>query len=1464
MADRIQQRRDTAARWAEYNPILLEGEIGWVTDNPNQYKIGDGVNAWNALPLRGYSGTVAQTIGTDEKAVLSQAATSKLSGLNKFLTFNPSYNYSKGEPIIYDGLLYKFTEAHPAGVWLGTDVVEISLKEVVDDDIFNIYGSQLFVDGYYVLMSGSVYATSTNGFGATDFLPITGKEDITVICGWLNTSANITPMAFYDENKQFLGAYTEPSNESTCVYTTKAADIPAGAKFVRCTSNKISTSAYQKGKPKVIGVDFASLLGWTNQVQTNLEESYKNLSSDAGFSEFPDVIQNTLYSTSADKGNWVKNMNWDAAVVKIYDGSTRLGVNGIPINSNILACFFRDLDTNNRANFISSNWLYATDPVTNSASVSIPSGAKVAILDIPKANNVEGYANLRVTQEGSGASKFLVDNYRKQLSGSFLNIQLGALRENGNIEGNNTGFGCSDFLPITGKEPIRVEGGWRLASSQITPIAFYDEYDNFISCYMGDDNNAGGGVYEYSVDQIPSGAKQIRVCTNIARWPNACVYGVSAGAIEINSASKLELLNSRIKEGSFSGQPAIEFNHLANISEESLFTKYIYSNSFDCAWVAIYDGATTMEVSGANVTLYAWFSSTYPSVDTFIKITSGSVGSTIEIPAGAKLAIIDLNKANNPAGYDDFRVTQKGFGAVRNEDLESIFKDNGLIKFEDGDSLDMGQTIDGYVRSDGSILITSDYVHQDVVIPDDNKYYHVNITRWPQSSDGVYFFVCYDSSGSSIGYFMSNPVPGYGLNEVLKFPRGTAKVSVNWRSNNPKAPTINIAVATPIDIEEMESEVEKHDDILRQKTYTPVEKTSEVRGQFINASGNPQSNGAFHYTRYEITDSTLDYRLSSGFGSNTGIAFVHYYNSEGVWLGSEYYTKTPVGGSFVLDRAILHFPNDTAYILVNCSNAYTNKLEIVTVGDYYDLGDLSKPSSGLMKVHIYGETTSLGTDLFYVRTSYNKSKTKDIIILYYTNLNGLISPKSAYVGPSDLEDKDLMVSTYLMSTHSDSTAPFFQSSVYWHLYAQHGYVIPVIPNSNNMVTDDIGAIWKDQLDRQFVIGNVTASLIYLLPIFDTSGGEGHDTRSWQTPLQTAVNALTHVSGGITTTAITGATQSTVQLRPIMDMYNRKYVIDGNVITQDGDFWCDDFQVSESQIGYDPATVAQNNWFPTPGVVGTPNLEGALEMARFTWSYNFKGATCCVNTTVDVRRKLECQSYGATQQQTFFDKGSYKAMFMIPKAATQSGVEIDKPFNSPASSSRSFVFFRNATYLKDVDKPIDRLIAFLHDENTDDYAIGMAAGLSLVSGDTVPEKRNLNIPVAPDESNAHYRLGSFSPSNTNKFYIAAVNTSNFASDDYNFPNTYFKEINYYVSYFDPADNVGQVYWYKDGDHYVVYAHCQSVQSRIPLEVPEYMEGLTFEIVEKTDGAELLSGTVQNGKLFVNYNTDEANYIVLKSK
>lgn len=49
MATRIQVRRDYAYKWLQVNPILAEGEVGFVIDT-NRLKIGDGLHHWNDLP----------------------------------------------------------------------------------------------------------------------------------------------------------------------------------------------------------------------------------------------------------------------------------------------------------------------------------------------------------------------------------------------------------------------------------------------------------------------------------------------------------------------------------------------------------------------------------------------------------------------------------------------------------------------------------------------------------------------------------------------------------------------------------------------------------------------------------------------------------------------------------------------------------------------------------------------------------------------------------------------------------------------------------------------------------------------------------------------------------------------------------------------------------------------------------------------------------------------------------------------------------------------------------------------------------------------------------------------------------------------------------------------------------------------------------------------------------------------
>lgn len=1066
---------------------------------------------------------------------------------------------------------------------------------------------------------------------------------------------------------------------------------------------------------------------------------------------------------------------------------------------------------------------------------------------------------------------------------------------------------------------------------------------------------------------------------------NAVVFNNVSGnwvATELNLLSS-DFGNSAVYDMAYSGYLPVDLGHL--YSHTSGKGSYIANSQWDAVTLRIYNPTGKLEVTGANVAFFVFFD------EPRIKGTYLQSNSTGIIPAGAKLCVMDMRKADNPDGYANLRVRQYASGADRNEvsvlnqSAFEVFSDtyNMAVKFDDQDitpepiigqwfnsnipamvvsknykcyKLDVsgyvGKVLHGYTYTSGTMWSCAMTDENNVVLAKFNyrttgdgqtaivdrmfyigsgvKYLYINCsvsymgafiktTKRELNTNKVDIspvnmkmrdvatyigepFVIPNHFGELSGGASDNgnikPSNDFDL-VVIKllsdkpiFVEGaTCKFYLFYNSGNLKNETYlgynttgdyitgaqyaALLFAKSTDSNGLnynqiriiqDGTVIKHDDLLRQHNIETLTPDEVVHGYFIMPDGSKRANAGFRYERYNLPNVSYDTLLfSAKYGSQSNIAVMFYFDKDDNLISEEYRFASSATGSMAFNNVPLHIPDKTAYILFNISEYRDGIMYMKTVGEYYDLGqmetDIEKIKGGkkLIKLHVYNTEPERNENAFYVRAKYND--TKDILLLYYINLNTLLSPKTAYIGANTLSDADLMASANIVSNHSDSTAPLFQSSLYWHLYAQHGYVIPVVPNTVGLTTADIGALWKDQLDRQYNIGNVVGSSIYLLPVI-TRGTEGNDTRGWKTPNDPVITALTHVSGGTVTTPITVASQSTTQLRPIMKHENRKFYIDGRELTEPGDYEGDDFTVSESQTGYDPASI--ETWFPTPGAIGMPDLTGAVEMARFTWSYNFRGAQCCVNTTIDIRRKVECQSYGATQQQTFVDTGKYKAMFMIPKAANASnGTVLEKPFNSPSLGSTSYSFFRNATYLKDVDKPIDRLIAMLHNPNDNTYLVGMAAGLSLVSGETIPAKRNANIPIATS-TDGHQRLGSFSPSNNNKFYIAAINTAPFADDGYNLPNTYFKEINYYISYFDPAANPGQLYWYKDGNSYIIYSHCQSVQSRVPLTLPDFMEGLNVEIVEQTDNAVLLTDTVQNGKLFVSYNTDDANYLVLRTK
>jgi hypothetical protein len=70
MAFRIQIRRDTLTTWTVNNPILLDGEFGYVT-NTSRIKIGDGTTPWNDLEYWNPSGVINASVYKDGIEVLA-------------------------------------------------------------------------------------------------------------------------------------------------------------------------------------------------------------------------------------------------------------------------------------------------------------------------------------------------------------------------------------------------------------------------------------------------------------------------------------------------------------------------------------------------------------------------------------------------------------------------------------------------------------------------------------------------------------------------------------------------------------------------------------------------------------------------------------------------------------------------------------------------------------------------------------------------------------------------------------------------------------------------------------------------------------------------------------------------------------------------------------------------------------------------------------------------------------------------------------------------------------------------------------------------------------------------------------------------------------------------------------------------------------------------------------------------
>ena len=218
---RLKQRTDTQANWAANNPVLLEGELGLVTDDKNLYKVGDGVTAWNDLPFRGFDGTLVHETGDSDNAAMSQrGVTQALAALKESMVKKvpgkglSTEDYTTEEKKKLAGLQnFNDAEIKDKLAELSGEVANIGKTKIVPT----------IENGKYIVATGYVGATSDSC--VTDYVPVGNTTEAFIYGAYLTDSRCIVG---FNEKKEVVTAWETHTNDTPLI-------IPEDVEYIRIT-----------------------------------------------------------------------------------------------------------------------------------------------------------------------------------------------------------------------------------------------------------------------------------------------------------------------------------------------------------------------------------------------------------------------------------------------------------------------------------------------------------------------------------------------------------------------------------------------------------------------------------------------------------------------------------------------------------------------------------------------------------------------------------------------------------------------------------------------------------------------------------------------------------------------------------------------------------------------------------------------------------------------------------------------------------------------------------------------------------------------------------------------------------------------------------------------------------------------------------------------------------------------------
>lgn len=490
MADIIQFRRDTAERWAEFNPVLAEGEPGFVLGSTNHYKIGDGVHAWNDLPLKGFNGNIEDELGDRYDSVISQGGLTAI--LKGIISNGSQVDISDGFSVldsIGGSIENIYLNDNAVGLYILTVKGYPAYHMLVTSDNMKHGITQWIFGNLSIESDGQIRGTHTD-------------EAVRILCRsihWSGSSSpSSTPRGIWTKWKYLQSDFI--SNDGNTKYGIDGQNMSPSLELFKDSIKQVQDEL--AAAEIEIKKDYGAKFTETNSNVANLQQKYQDL-----VSRTDDIEDTTNYAVeqaqeATDLGNNALGKVNDGCTVR-FDGFTnadRISDDNPPEEHNYKIMF--DLDSNFFIAHHTTGFYYkwpTKDLYQNSMDADIK-------------NKVYIYKDCLYVFDENGVFRKVGNDYQAAID--ILNQKVGAITKVVGAASNNSGHTSGNYFILDDKGRL-VE--LRQYFSDSTYIKISPQIGNIFVCHgvyygwngkvftpIGGSGTGGSGSGFYNVtNQIP-------------------------------------------------------------------------------------------------------------------------------------------------------------------------------------------------------------------------------------------------------------------------------------------------------------------------------------------------------------------------------------------------------------------------------------------------------------------------------------------------------------------------------------------------------------------------------------------------------------------------------------------------------------------------------------------------------------------------------------------------------------------------------------------------------------------------------------------------------------------------------------------------------------------------------------------------------------------------------------------------